>query len=167
MTANPKATIVVGKLGASYGVRGWLRVQSYTQEPEDIFAYLPWTLGRAGTEVEAADWRCAGTQLVVKLAGVDSPEAAREWTGLEILVSAARLPPLASGEYYWSQLQGMRVTNTSGSDLGSVQSFFETGANDVMVVCGERERLIPYVDAVVRTVNLRERTIVVDWDPEY
>ncbi len=167
MAANPNTKIVVGKLGASYGVCGWLRVQSYTQEPEAVFAYLPWRLGRAEVDVEPAEWRRAGTQFVVKLTGVDSPEAARDWSGLEISVSAAQLPGLAIGEYYWSQLQGMRVMNTSGVDLGSVQSLIETGANDVMVVVGERERLIPYIDSVVHTVNMPDRTIEVDWDADY
>ena len=165
--ANPNAKIVVGKLGASYGIRGWLRMQSYTQEPDAIFEYLPWTLGRAKVDVEPVEWRRAGMQFAVKLTGVDSPEAARDWTGLEISVSASQLPALANGEYYWSQLQGMQVMNTSGVDLGSVQSLIETGANDVMVVVGERERLIPYVDSVVHTVNMPDRTIVVDWDPDY
>jgi 16S rRNA processing protein RimM len=167
VAANSNAKIVVGRLGASYGVRGWLRVQSYTEEPEAIFAYLPWTLGRAKMNVEPVEWRRAGTQFVVKFTGVDSPEAARSWTGLDISVSAAQLPVLATGEYYWSQLLGMRVMNTSGVDLGSVHSLIETGANDVMVVVGECERLIPYLDSVVHTVNMPDRTIVVDWDAEY
>ena len=77
------------------------------------------------------------------------------------------LPPLEDGDFYWAELEGLRVVTVEGAELGVVKRLMETGANDVLVVQGERERLIPYVAAVVRNVDLDSRTIEVDWDKDF
>ncbi|MGQ9426345.1 ribosome maturation factor RimM [Gilvimarinus sp. F26214L] len=171
--------IPVGRIGAVYGVRGWVRVQSFTAPPEKIFEYQPWWLrtpeGWQSMEVAASSIQ--GKRLVAQLSGVDDRERARAYAQVEIAVAADALPPLDEGEYYWHQLEGLRVISEYGGehhDLGRVERLMETGANDVLVVRGDgdsidkRERLVPYLpDHTVRKVDLARDEILVDWDPEF
>jgi 16S rRNA processing protein RimM len=101
----------------------------------------------------------------VDLAG-DRDQAAR-LTGAAIVVALDRLPPTAPNEYYWASLEGLQVATTGGADLGRVAYLFATGANDVMVVAGERERWVPFIPDVIREVDIEAGRIVVDWDPDF
>jgi 16S rRNA processing protein RimM len=88
--------------------------------------------------------------------------------GCDIALYRQQLPELEAGDYYWSDLIGLRVLNLDGVDLGQVERLIETGANDVLVLQGERERLIPYLkDQVIKQINLDDKVIQVDWDPEF
>jgi 16S rRNA processing protein RimM len=109
----------------------------------------------------------SGDGLAAKLAGLEDRDAALRLKGLQIAVPRAALPPTQSNEYYWTDLLGMQVVTVQGVSLGTVDQMMETGANDVMVVAGERERLIPFIGDVVKTVDLAARLITVDWDPEF
>lgn len=111
--------------------------------------------------------RTHGKFLVVKLAGCDTPEAARQYTNAFIAVDRDELPALTKGEYYWADLIGLRVVTVTGDDLGRVDSLLETGANDVLIVKNHRERWIPYVKAVIQSIDLAHKIITVDWDPEF
>jgi 16S rRNA processing protein RimM len=129
-----------------------------------------WTLRLKDAErafaLEAS--RAAVGGVVAKLRGLEDRDAAREWTGAEIVVPRSQLPAAAEGEVYWADLEGLEVRNTVGGVLGKVEGLFATGAHAVLVVRGERERLIPFVagQTVVR-VDLAERVIVVDWAADY
>ena len=102
-----------------------------------------------------------------KLEGIEDRDAAKAWVGSEVAVERDRLPDTDEGEYYWFDLIGAEVVDAGGRRLGRVQGLMETGANDVMVVRGERERLIPFiVEQVVKAVDLDARRITVDWDSE-
>lgn len=168
--AEGDALVVVGRVAGVYGVMGWVKVYSYTRPRENLLGYGRWHLGKEGAwrpvELEAAGPR--GKGLVAKIAGVDGRDEARAWIGWEIAVPRDELPPLAEGEYYWSDLLGLRVRTTDGQDLGRVARLMETGANDVLVVQGDRERLIPFIpEQVVRSVDLGEGELEVDWDPDF
>jgi 16S rRNA processing protein RimM len=179
MTAGKPQLVTVGRIGAVHGVRGWVKIQSFTQPPEQIFAYQPWWLKLPQGEqpVEVAASEVHGNKLVAQLAGVDDREEARRYAQVEILVDVSEFPSLEAGEYYWHQLEGLRVVSEyegSRSDLGKVIRLLETGANDVLVVRGDRdsidkrERLIPYLpEHTVKHVDLTEGEIVVDWDPDF
>jgi 16S rRNA processing protein RimM len=179
MTADKPQLITVARIGAVHGVRGWLKIQSFTAPPEQIFAYQPWwvKLPEGEQQVEVADGEVHGNKLVAQLAGIDDREDARRYTQAEIMVDASCFPPLEAGEYYWHQLEGLRVTSEyqgRHSDLGRVIRLLETGANDVLVVRGDRdsidkrERLIPYLpEQTVKHVDLAKGEMVVDWDPEF
>lgn len=167
---------LIGKLAAPYGVKGWLKVYSYTDPMNNVFVYQPWQVKRDGqlASVKLEASKPHGKGLIAKLAGIDTPEQAKEWTGAEIFVSMDQLPALESGEYYWSQLENLLVLTESGELLGRVDHLIETGSNDVLVVHptaesrDQTERLIPYLpDQVVKEIDLNTGTIRVDWDPEF
>jgi 16S rRNA processing protein RimM len=165
--------LVVGKIGAPHGVKGWVKINSFTQHPQDIFDYLPWQLGNNQT-IEVDQWRQQSRGLVAKIIGIDSREAADLIKNLDILVSTSVLPELED-DIYWKDIIGMQVETKQGYQLGVVKQLFETGANDVMIVTAnsndafaQKERLIPFVyDQVVLEINKDAKTVIVNWDPAF
>lgn len=173
----PKQPIVLGKMGSTYGIRGWLRVFSSTENAESIFDYQPWFIQQAGQWqlVELEDWKRHSQDLIIKVKGVDDRDAANLLTNREILVDSEQLPELVGDDYYWKDLMGCQVVTTTGYELGKVIDMMETGSNDVLVVkanlkdaFGAQERLIPFLDEqVIRKVDLSTGIIEVDWDPGF
>lgn len=161
--------IIVGRFGATYGVRGWLKVISFTQPIENILTYQPWFIekNKSWELVTVSEGKPHGKNVVVKLANCNDPETARFYTNRDIAVDHSELPKLPAHEYYWSDLIGLRVTNQNNEDLGIVESLFATGANDVLVVKGDRERFIPYLSYVIISVDLAQKKMVVDWDSDF
>jgi 16S rRNA processing protein RimM len=165
--------ITLGRIGAPHGVKGWVRLHSLTQPRENILQYRRFVLP-SGTVLEMDQAQPHGKSLIAHVVGYDSPEAARELTGLELSVGQDTLPALEDGEYYWHQLIGMRVSTSQEVVLGEVSELIETGANDVLVVrptedsIDDRERLLPYLpDRVVTHVDLQAGAMQVDWDPDW
>ena len=162
--------VIVGEVRGSYGVRGWIKIHSYTEPRENILHYGPWLLERQDFSREYAivEGKLHGQNVIVALAGVETPEDARGLRGAKILVERAKFPPADPGEFYWVDLLGLTVRNSEGRILGAVKDLLETGANDVLVVDGERERLIPFVQGrTVTKVDVDAGEIVVDWDEDY
>ncbi|WP_261815937.1 ribosome maturation factor RimM [Vibrio gallicus] len=169
--------IVVGKLGATYGIRGWLKVHSFTDSAENIFQYSPWLLNQNGSLVEykVESWKRHNKGYVCKLEGIDVREDAHLLTNFEISINAASLPKLSEDEFYWRELFGMQVVTTKGYSLGTVDDILETGSNDVLVVkanlkdaFGKKERLIPFLEEqVVTNIDRDAQRIEVDWDPGF
>lgn len=169
----------IGRITAVYGVKGWVKIHSYTETAEDVFAYNPWWLKTAHgvKQVEVDEARPHGKGFVAHIKGIDNREQAASFTSVDIAVERERLPELDEGEYYWSQLEGLVViTIFDGTPrrLGRVIKLMETGANDVLVVApddqsiDQRERLIPYVpDQFVLAIDLAAQEMRVDWDPEF
>ncbi len=165
---------VVGKLGSTYGIRGWLRVYSSTEQAESIFDYQPWFLKIKGTwqQVELESFKHHNHEFIAKLKGVDDREMAQTLTNAEIGVDLSVFPELEDGDFYWHDLIGCQVMNLQGYNLGKVSELMETGSNDVLVVkanikdaFGKQERLIPFLfEQVVKRVDLTTKTIEVDWD---
>ena len=166
MDASGERYVSIGRVGGVHGVRGWLKIRSATAPPARIFEYQPWRVARDGRwrSVGVSGSRRHGGSFVAKLDGVDDRESARAWVGADIAVRRSQLPPLSPREYYWCDLIGMTVHDTAGASLGRVRSLMETGANDVVVVEGGSEILIPFVlEQVVRSVDLVRGNIVVEW----
>lgn len=165
MPRGPDRRIAVGRVVGLFGVRGWVKVYSYTRPREAILAYSPWQLRRDDIwhEHAVAEGRLQGAGIVARLAGYEDRDAAAGLVGADIAIAAAQLPPTAEREYYWADLEGLRVVNLQGQELGTVSHLFETGANDVLVVRGARERLIPFGRPVVRDVDLEAGVVRVDW----
>ncbi|MGB2741546.1 MAG: ribosome maturation factor RimM [Cognaticolwellia sp.] len=169
--------VILGKVGAVYGIKGWLKIHSFTDDHEAILDYFPWSLklGNKIQSVEITDWRKHNNGLVVKVAGIDDRDVAQKLVGSEIFVSEDALSDLPEGEFYWRDLIGMTVVTDKGYDLGQVSDIMETGANDVLVVkanlkdgFGKKERLIPYLmDQVILSVSAEDKQICVDWDPGF
>lgn len=144
-----------------------MRVYSYTEPREAILDYDEWLLGRDGDwrPATVTDGRRHGKTVLARLEGCDDRDAAASLIGDEIAVPREELPPLPEGRYYWTDLVGLRVEHRDGSELGVVDHLLETGANDVLVVKGEREILIPFVpEKVVLDVDLDAGVIRVDWE---
>lgn len=157
----------MGRIVGLFGVRGWVKVFSYTDPREAILSYEGWLLGRKGDwkPAEVAEGQRHGKSVIAHFVGVDDRDRAAALVGNEIAVVREALPETAEGQYYWLDLIGLRVMHRDGTDLGEVQSMLQTGANDVMVVQGEQERLIPFVkNEVVISVDMVERIINVDWE---
>ncbi|MBL4908816.1 MAG: ribosome maturation factor RimM [Alteromonadaceae bacterium] len=173
---NIEQQVTLGKVGAVYGIKGWLRIHSFTDDPEAILDYFPWSLklGNKIQAVEITDWR-KHKGLIVKIAGYDDRDQAQALVGSEVQVNSETLADLPDGEFYWRDLIGMNVVTTNGYDLGVVSDIMETGANDVLVVkanhndgFGKKERLIPYLfEQVIESVCLKTKKINVDWDPGF
>ncbi|HLF97900.1 MAG TPA: ribosome maturation factor RimM [Methylococcaceae bacterium] len=162
--------VVVGKVAGVYGVKGWVKIRSFTAPEENIFAYAPWQMD--GTpplpEVRIVDGRRHGSGLVAQLEGIADRDQAATLVGRYISVPRSRLPAPGEGEYYQTDLLGMRVVNLAGVEFGHVDQIMETGANDVLVVMGDRERLIPFtLGQAVREVDLAEQRILVDWEADF
>ncbi|WP_169720300.1 ribosome maturation factor RimM [Pseudomonas jinjuensis] len=175
MPAPAEEMIVLGKIVSVHGIRGEVKVYSFTDPLDNLLDYRRWTL-RRGTEVRQAELvqgRVQGNVLVAKLKGLDDREVARTYADFEILVPRSELPELDDGEYYWSQLEGLKVIDQNGQLLGMIDHMLETGANDVMVVkpCAgsldERERLLPYTEQCVQAVDLAAGEMRVDWDADF
>lgn len=162
--------LAVGEIVGAFGVRGWVKVQSFTDPPENILNYSPWTIGElsAGREYVVVDGSRHGNAVVARLEGVPDRDAAARLQKSAIAVPRSRLPPLPPGQYYWADLIGLEVRTPAGAVLGTVVNMMATGANDVMEVRGDRDRLIPFVTGeFVKEVRLDTGIVVVDWDPEF
>lgn len=160
----------VGKISGIFGVKGWIKVFSYTEMRENILTYSPWTLrkGKESKEVKVIDGRRHGKTIVACLQDLDDRDAAAALNGWEILIRPEQLPKAKKGEYYWADLIGLRVKTVDGIDFGTVKQMLETGANDVVVVMGERERLIPFLlEQTIVNIDLIAGEMVVNWDPEF
>ncbi len=167
--------LVVAKITGCYGLKGWVKIHSYTEPPENFLGFGKWQLKRRDI-YEAVDFdagRSQGKGLVAHIAGVDDRTLAESYRGLEVVVPESALPSLPEGDYYWRDLQGLQVWCQEGNErvlLGTVDYLIETGANDVLVVAGcegsidKRERLIPYLPGdTVTGVDLELGVIEVDW----
>lgn len=169
---QPERRVVIGRIVGAYGVRGWLKVLSFTAEPLGILQHRIWQVGSGESwlKYEMVSGRAHGAGVVVQLAGIDDRDRARVLAGMEVAVQRDQLGMPAANEYFWADLEGLQVVNRAGVVLGQVSHLFATGANDVMVVLpqppddGHGQRLIPFTHQVVQNVNLDEGLIVVDWD---
>ena len=167
---------VVGKITSAYGVKGWVKVLSYTEPMDNLLSYrrVIWVAEGGQRELEVEAGKRHGKGMILKLKGFETPETVRVLCGGLIEVAVEEFPALAEGEYYWHQLEGLKVITTAGQLLGVVDHLMETGANDVLVVratpesIDQQERLIPYLpDQVVQQVDLEAGCLTVDWEPEF
>lgn len=171
MSGSGEKLVLLGKIVGVHGLRGELKLESYTEPRMQIFGYQPWLMrSKAGDRsVEGARGREQGKGMVAELPGVDDRDAAAALAGVEIWVARSAMPQAKPGEYYWSDLEGTEVVTVEGVSLGRVSHLIATGANDVLVVRDdERERLIPFlVGQFVTSVDLGANRLTVDWDPEF
>jgi 16S rRNA processing protein RimM len=159
--------LVLGRVSGLFGVRGWVRVFSYTEPREAVLQYKRLLIGRNGSWQAAvvAEGQRHGKSVIARFDGVDDRDQAAALIGAELGVERDALPEPEDGRYYWSDLIGMTVVHRDGTELGTIDSMLETGANDVMVVIGETERLIPFaMNEVVIKVDLQQRRVDVDWE---
>jgi 16S rRNA processing protein RimM len=163
--------ILLGRVHGAFGVRGELKLESFTAPASAIFRYQPWTLrdvqGRE-RELTQARGRETAKGLVATFPDVADRDAADAMRGTEVYAPRSALPPPNPGEYYWVDLEGLRVVNLEGADFGVVSHLFSTGANDVLVARSDRERMIPFLEPdYVRSVDFDAGVVTVDWDADF
>jgi 16S rRNA processing protein RimM len=161
--------VVMGRIAAPYGVQGWVKIQTFTEQLDGLFDYEQWWINEATgwRECEVEEARVHGKALIAKFSGCDDRNDAFALRGKEIGVARSDLPEAGDDEYYWSDLIGLKVRNLQNDELGKVTDVFATGANDVLVIQGDRERLIPFTGQVVKEVDLAAGSMIVDWDASF
>lgn len=167
--ADGRRPVVLGRIGAPFGVQGWVKVQSFTDPPEGIVGYGTWELtqgGRAAGSAVVLEWKRAGSAIAVRLEGVGSRDEAQALTGAEVRVDRADLPPNAPGEFYWHDLIGLDAFSPTGDALGRVAEILELPAHPVLVLRGDRERLVPLVPDRLVAVDLEAGRMTLDWHPD-
>jgi len=159
----------MGRVVAAFGVHGWVRLRVFTEKPAALGGFATWLLsGLAGTrELKLEGFEVHAKGPVAKLAGVDDREAAQALQGSEVAVRRESLGEAAEGSHYWVDLVGLEVFDGEGRELGRVESLFEAGSTNVLVVKGERERMIPFVPDYVKAVDRAAGRITVDWKADY
>lgn len=166
----PERRILIGRMVGAFGVSGEIKCQSFADPPQQLLKYRPLILQQAGQErvLQSLQGRMTAKGPVIRLPDVADRDAAQALSGAELWVSRSQLPKVGPDEYYWIDLEGLRVRNREGIDFGSVSHLFATPANPVMVVVGERERLIPFLlDRFVDAVDFDAGEIRVDWDADF
>jgi 16S rRNA processing protein RimM len=167
----PQGMILLGRVLGAFGVRGELKIESFTDPKSAIFRYQPWRIrDPQGCERDQpeAKGRETAKGVVATFPDVTDRDAAEALRGTELFAPRSALPPPKPGEYYWVDLEGLRVVNLEGADFGTVSHLFSTGANDVLVARGDRERMIPFLQPdFVTSVDFDTGVITVDWDPDF
>lgn len=179
-TPRENGRVLLGRIHGLFGVRGWVKVYSHTVPPGNLLDYPRWLIGhwligRDGDwrPMRLVDGRVHGKGLVALLAPaggdpIADRDAAAELVGRDIAVPRDSLPPLPEGETYWTDLIGLRVVNRDSAELGTVTGVMDTAAHGVLIVTGDRERLIPLVHGpIVQNIDLDAGTITVDWEPDW
>ena len=167
MTLAKEDIVLLGRVVGLFGVKGWVKVFSYTDPRQAILDYETWWLDLNGrrTQVRLAEGKRHGKSVIVRFDGVNDRDSAAGWLEADISVPRDQLPELEEGSFYWSDLEGLTVVNLGGDTLGCVEQLLETGAHDVLVVKGEQEILIPFVIGdIVKEVSLAEGLVRVDWE---
>jgi 16S rRNA processing protein RimM len=161
--------VVMGRVSAPHGIKGWIKVQPFTQKMDGLLGYPEWWLARDGEwrQHRIAESVVHGTLVLARVEGCSDREAAAALKGAEVAIPRRLLPENREGEYYWSDLLGIEVLNRRGERLGRVAKVLETGANNVLVLEGEKERLVPFVDNVILNVDLARGCLSVDWELDY
>ena len=163
--------VIMGRIAAAHGIRGLVKIQPFTEYLDSLLDYRTWWIGHEHgpwREVKVEQCEVHSKTLVAQLPDCPDRTAAEKLKGLLIAVPRSSLPTQDEGEYYWSDLIGLAVMNEAGVPLGTVKNLLETGANEVLSVQGDSgEILIPFVASAIKQVDLKSRTILVDWSAEY
>tara|TARA_B100001540_G_scaffold198415_1_gene174784 strand:- start:165 stop:680 length:516 start_codon:yes stop_codon:yes gene_type:complete len=166
---NDQEKLVIGRVSSPHGIKGWLKILSYTDPIENIFSYKSIFLKKSNNFLpfEIEDYSISGKIIRMKLKGIDDRNHSEEIADCEILINRNDLPEISSDSYYWADLIGFQIKKESGEVHGILDSFLETGSNDVMVVIGMKNNrnLIPFINGeVIKSVDLESKIIIVDWD---
>jgi len=160
---------LVGKINGFFGVRGWIKIFSHTEPRSNILNYQPWWYldKDQWKTIEITNGREQSKTIVAHVKAIDNREQAQSLLGLELYIKKSQLPELDNEELYWHELTGMRVVNLDNVELGIVDNMVATGANDVLVVKGEKEHWVPYIEPFLVSLNREQRLITVDWDEAF
>ena len=158
----------MGRFGAPHGVKGAIKLHSWSTPADNIFSYKPWCLliDKAWKPISPI-LLSQGNQIIISIEGVDNRDEAAKLTNKEIYIDRSQLPKLSPGQYYWSDLAGMDVLNNGEQLLGKVAYVFNTGSNDILAIQGEHECMLPFLPETIINVDMPNNTILVNWDPTF
>jgi len=162
--------VVMGKVVGSHGIKGWLKIQPFTEEIKTLGKFSSWFFSKdegEWNEFKVESSSIQGRTVLSKIEHINDRNDADKLRGFLIAINKIDLPALEKGKYYWSDLIGLEVVNQIGFNFGVIDSIMETGSNDVLVIKDEKETLIPYLDSVVLKVDLEKKNILVDWDENF
>jgi 16S rRNA processing protein RimM len=161
--------LLVGKINGFFGLQGWVKVFSYTNPRTNVLNYSPWSIKVDGNfqSIDITSGREQSKTIVAHIKGIDNREDSQKFIGKDIYINKEQLPELTQGEYYWHELIGFDVINKDEEQLGTVDYFVETGANDVLVVKGKKEYWIPYIEPFLVSIDSKNNKILVDWDKDF
>lgn len=182
----PADAIEVGRITDAWGIKGWFKVQPYSNAPEALFSSRRWYLQPAGQgpktfestrRLRISDVKEHSDSVVATADGIPDRDTAEALRGARVFVPRSSFPSAGKDEYYWVDLIGLAVVNRSGTVLGEVKELLSTGPQTVLVISFQQaddagisktsERMIPFVAAFVDDVDLAARRITVDWQPDY
>ncbi|MDO9105087.1 MAG: ribosome maturation factor RimM [Methylovulum sp.] len=167
----PKIELInVGEISGVFGIKGWIKVFSFTGTRENILNYSPWLIKKGNETITLGiiEGSMQGKAVIAKLDGINDRDQAASLVGWKIFVKPEQLPEPEKDEYYWSDLIGLAVETMSGIHLGVIDNLLETGANDVVIVKGDRERAIPFLQSqIIIDIDLHAGKMIVDWDPDF
>jgi 16S rRNA processing protein RimM len=153
--ATERKVVPLGHVSGIHGVKGWVKIHSQTEPRESIFEYQPWLLGESHEEIRIRQGKKHGNKLIALLENIDDREQAQSLVNAPLAVYRDQFPELSGDEFYWTDLLGLSVQLEDGKELGTIEKMLATGSNDVMVVRGDRERLIPFVQGqYVKKIDL-------------
>jgi len=161
--------LLVGTINGLFGVQGWVKIFSHTQPRKNILSYKPWhiQIDEQWQILEIVNGREQSKTIVAKIKDIDNREQARAMIGIDVYIEKSQLLKLKKGEHYWEDLIGLEVINRSNFVLGKVQNLMETGVNYVLIVQGEKEHWVPYIEPFLCEVNIEKQQILVDWDEDF
>ena len=161
--------LLVGKINGFFGLQGWVKVFSYTSPRSNILNYSPWSIKFEDIfqEIDVIKGREQSKTIVAHIKGIDNREDSQKFIGKDVYIDKDQLPELKEGKYYWHELIGFKVINKNQENLGVVDYFVETGANDVLVVRGKKEHWIPYIEPFLISIDTQNKEILVDWDKNF
>ena len=161
--------LLVGKINGFFGLQGWVKVFSYTSPRSNILNYSPWSIKFEDIfqEIDVIKGREQSKTIVAHIKGIDNREDSQKFIGKDVYIDKDQLPELKEGKYYWHELIGFKVINNNQENLGVVDYFVETGANDVLVVRGKKEHWIPYIEPFLISIDAQNKEILVDWDKDF
>lgn len=162
--------VIIGRFGKVHGIKGLITVISFAEPRDNILNYTHWhaRINHQWQPLDITHVDVTNKHILVQIKGFSEREQVASLTNIDIGIRKEQLPDLATGEYYWHQLCGMQVVNQQGDTLGTVLEILPTGANDVLVVEGDKRHLIPYLPGrYVISVDPGKGQIVVDWDPDF
>jgi 16S rRNA processing protein RimM len=158
--------VVMGRVRAPHGVKGWVKIQPFTQEADGLLHYPDLWLDHQGKWQPHRIAECAmhGSMIIARLEGISDREAAAGLRGRDVAVPRTAMPENREGEFYWDDLLGLEVVNRGRGRIGHIAKLLETGANTVLVVQGEEQLLVPFIEGVIVSVDLKTRQLTVDWE---
>ncbi|QCI24450.1 ribosome maturation factor RimM [Buchnera aphidicola (Muscaphis stroyani)] len=170
---KPKKSLIVGKVGKSYGILGWITIFSFTEKKEKIFDYLPWFFLKDNKwiQIYLKNWKKYNKNFIILIKNIYDRSTVMQFTNSDIIIDKNQLPFLKKNEYYWYDIINYQVINTNQIYLGQVTDLLRTKYNDILIVKNKKNKnnhqntLIPFIEKkIIKKIDLSKKIIIVIWN---